>query len=101
MGSSDDSKPIARVHEYQRQKFADELSNYKEFGEPETIDTGWGEGRLSTYTASGSFGSSIYGYRITLITSKYQWNVTCQCPTKREFDAYKDVFRRVVSSTGR
>ena len=97
----DDQKPVARVHDFQRQKFSDEMPNYAEVGQVEKIETGWGEGRLSLFSASGGFGSKIFGYRVTLLTTNFQWNIVCQCPTKREFEAWKPVFRRIVESTGR
>ena len=96
----DELKPVARVHDFQREKFSSETPDYKEFGAVEVIQTGWGEGRLSTFTSSGNFGSKMYGYRVTLLTTNYQWNVVCQCPTRREFEAYKPLFRQVVESTG-
>ena len=98
---ADELQPVARVHDYQRDKFTQDMPNYKEIGPTEKIDTGWGEGRLSIFTASSGFSGTIYGYRVTLLTSQFQWNVVCQCATKREFVAYQPLFRRMISSTGR
>ena len=97
----DELKPVARVHDYQKEKFSHEMTNYREIGGVEKIDTGWGEGRLSIFTASTGLSGTIYGYRVTLLTTQFQWNVVCQCNTKREFAAYQPMFRRVVESTGR
>jgi hypothetical protein len=94
-------KPVARVHEFQREKTLIETPDYKEIGPVEKIDTGWGEGRLSTFTGSVGFGGKYYGYRVTLLTTQYQWNVTCKCANKREFEAYAPIFRRIIESTGR
>ncbi|MBC8003124.1 MAG: hypothetical protein H7X97_11110 [Opitutaceae bacterium] len=66
----------------------------------EKINTGVGEGRLSTFVASGSFGSQIFGYRATLLTTQFQWNVVCQCSSQREFTAYKAMFRKIIESAG-
>ncbi|WP_010588069.1 hypothetical protein [Schlesneria paludicola] len=98
---SDELQPVSRVHDYQGEKFSSDLTNYKEIGEAEKIETGWGEGRLSTFTASSGLNGTIYGYRVTLLTSQFQWNVVCQCPTRREFLAYQPTFRRIITSTGR
>lgn len=97
----DELQPVSRVHDFQKDKFSNDLSNYKEIGEAEKVVTGWGEGRLSTFTASSGLNGSIYGYRVTLLTSQYQWNVVCQCSTKREFLAYQPIFRHIINSTGR
>lgn len=96
----DELKPVAKVHDFQKAKFSDEMTNYQELGPVEKINTEIGEGRLSTFVASGGFGSKIFGYRATLLTAQYQWNVVCQCSSQREFTAYKPVFRKVIESTG-
>lgn len=97
---SDDQKPVYKVHEYQYQKFKAETPDHKESGAPEMIKTGWGEGCMSEFTSTASFGKRVFGYRVTLLTTQYQWNVVCTCPTKKEFEAYKPVFRRIIESTG-
>lgn len=97
----DELKPVAKVHEYQREKFKQETPDYTEVGPVERIDTGIGEGRLSEFTGSVGFGGKFYGYRVTLLTTQYQWNVVCKCKTKREFEAYKPIFRRIIASSGR
>ena len=97
----DELKPVAKVHEYQREKFKQETPDYTEVGPVERIDTGMGEGRLSEFTGSVGFGGKFYGYRVTLLTTQYQWNVVCKCKTKREFEAYKPIFRRILASSGR
>ncbi|MEK6260001.1 MAG: hypothetical protein AABP62_15375 [Planctomycetota bacterium] len=96
----DELKPVARVHDFQKAKFSDEMTNYREVGPVEKINTGVGEGRLSTFVASGSFGSQIFGYRATLLTTQFQWNVVCQCSSQREFTAYKAMFRKIIESAG-
>ena len=96
----DELKPVAKVHDYQREKFKAENPDYKEIGGVERIETGMGEGRLSEFTGTVGFGKQ-YGYRVTLLTAQHQWNVVCKCTNKRDFEAYKPIFRRIIESSGR
>lgn len=96
----DEFKPVYKVHMYQYQKFKSETPDHKESDKPEMIKTGWGEGCLSEFTSTANFGKRVFGYRATLLTTQYQWNVVCSCPSKREFEAFKPVFRKIILSTG-
>ena len=97
----DELKPVARVHDFQKAKFSDEMPGYTELGPVEKIETGLGEGRLSTFVASGSFGGRLYGYRATLLSTNFQWNIVCQTSSQHEFSAYKAIFKKMIESVGR
>lgn len=73
----DELKPVARVHDFEKAKFSEEMPGYTELGPVEKIETGLGEGRRSTFVASGSFGGRLFGYRATLLSTNFQWNVAC------------------------
>lgn len=98
---TEDSKPVVRVHEFQADKFKQEIPNYTEIGKPERIDTGFGEGRISVYTAASGLAGKEIGYRATLLTTQYQWNVICKATSKKQFDQFKPVFERIIKSTGK
>lgn len=97
----DELKPVARVHDFQKAKLSDEMPGYTELGPVEKIETGLGEGRLSTFVASGSFGGKLFGYRATLLSTNFQWNVVCQTSSQHEFSAYKAIFKKMIESVGR
>jgi hypothetical protein len=90
--------PVVGIHAYHRRHFEDDYKNYnEEFGRP--IQTrGYGEGRISDFTASeGLFGSQIKGCRATVMNSIHQFTVTCKCPAG-QFKDIKPVFEKIVAS---
>lgn len=93
----DEDKPVSQVHEIQKKKFEEEMSGYQEQGAPFMIKTaGFGEGRVSEFTASSGF-SKNYGYRVTLLGTNNQWNVICMCPAN-QWKEYQPVFLKIVES---
>jgi hypothetical protein len=94
----DELKPVSKVHEIQKRKFEDEMSGYQEQGNPVMINTkGFGEGRMSEFTANVGFGK-VYGYRVTLLGTNNQWNCVCQCSASQWKD-FQPVFRRIIESS--
>jgi hypothetical protein len=92
-----DLSPVASVHEYQKTKRELELNDYEE-SPPEKIESGgFGEGRLSLFTASKGFGSRIKGFRGTFLATDYQYNLFCHVP-ERQFDRYEPIFRKMIAS---
>lgn len=97
VGDVEDIAPIAQVHSFVRDFVTQDFSNYTEQpGQP--IDSGMGEGRVSSFTASGTFGSTIYGYRVSLWSSKYQLNVIMQMTSQKKHEAYWPVLKKIVGS---
>lgn len=95
----DEEKPVSTMHEFQKKKFKEALSDYEEQGNPEMIKTaGFGEGRLSAFTATEGF-SKVFGYRITLLGVNNQWNLVCKCPGNQWKD-FQPVFRKIAESAG-
>jgi hypothetical protein len=88
--------PTAFLHERGKKDMQEEFSGYKE-GEPKKIETSLGEGRQATFVASGSLGSSIKGYRATLLSNDRQVTVVCQCPAA-EWKTLQRAFNEVIKS---
>ena len=93
----EDISPISQVHSSVKDWVTQDFSNYTEQPGQE-IDTGLGEGRVSSFTSSGSFGSTIYGYRITIWHTKYQFNVIMQMSSQKKHEAYWPVLKKIVAS---
>jgi hypothetical protein len=93
-----DRAPVATVHGFHRKKYDLEYSDYEE-SPPETIQAnGFGEGRLSMFTASaGAFAGRIKGFRATFLAPDFQYNIFCQVP-ERKFDAYEPLLRKMIAS---
>jgi hypothetical protein len=90
--------PVVGIHEYHRAHFEEDYRNYQEqFARP--IKTrGYGEGRISDFTASeGMFGSQISGCRATVMNSIHQFTITCKCPPG-QFKDVKPVFEKIINS---
>jgi hypothetical protein len=90
--------PVIGIHEYHRARFEEDYQNYNE-GMSRPIKTrGYGEGRISDFTAKqGLFGSTIKGCRATVMNPIHQFTVTCKCIPSQFKDA-KPVFEKIISS---
>jgi DNA-directed RNA polymerase subunit RPC12/RpoP len=91
--------PVARVHELSMKQFADEYSDYQE-NPPLKIDTGFGDTRVSEFTASGSFGAKTRGMRASMLGKNLQFTVICDCP-EEDWDVCRAIFDRVIKSMSR
>jgi hypothetical protein len=90
--------PVVGIHVLHKRDFEEIYSKYNEtFGRPITT-RGYGEGRISDFTASeGLFGTPIKGCRATMMNSIHQFTVTCKCPAS-QFKDWKPVFEKIVES---
>ena len=86
-------------HEATKQQVADDYSDYKETGGHNFNPRG-GEGRMSTFTASGSFGGGITGLRGTVRIGTDTYIVLMKCAPK-DFGVMKPVFEKMMQSLGR
>lgn len=94
----DELKPVSTIHEFQKRRYKEEISGYEEQGAPEMIKTvGFGEGRISVFTANEGLMGKCYGYRVTLLGNDNQWNVICRCPAG-QWKAMQPFFRQVIES---
>jgi hypothetical protein len=88
--------PVARVHEMGKAKFAEEFSNYEE-QEARPVQTALGEGRIAEFTATGSMGRKLRGYRATVLSRDRRITAMCSCPVS-EWETLKPAFEKVIGS---
>lgn len=94
---ADEDDPLVAVHMFQKDKISAEYDEYSE-SPPEKIDSGFGEGRISTFNGKAMF-SNICGLRATLVSNQYQYTIICRCPADR-LEEYDPIFRRLIASVG-
>jgi len=87
---------VARVHEQGKAKFAETFSNYEE-QEPRPVQTAFGEGRVAEFTATGSMGRKLRGYRATVLSRDRRITAMCSCPVS-EWEKLKPSFDKVIGS---
>lgn len=94
---ADEDDPLVAVHMFQKDKISAEYDEYSE-SPPEKIDSGFGEGRISSFNGTAMF-SNICGLRATLVSNQYQYTIICRCPADR-LEEYDPIFRRLIASVG-
>jgi predicted DNA-binding WGR domain protein len=97
-----EAAPVHGAHTRYKKTASEEFSDYKE-SEPTLFKgSALGEGRVSTFTASGGglFGSKLRGYRVTLLTNDRRVTLLCSCPDG-EFEKLKPTLLAVCRSVAR
>lgn len=94
--------PVHGAHLRYKKDAAELMSNYEESPPATFKGSTLGEGRISTFTASGDgmFGGKVRGIRVTLMTNDRRVAILCDAPTKT-FDAVLPTFLAVCRSLGR
>ena len=92
----DELKPVMGVHERQKEFYADKFSDYAESA-PILLKEGSLETARSEFTAKGSWGSKVRGYRASLLGNKYQFTVMCSC-AEEDWEALKPAFEKAIVS---
>jgi hypothetical protein len=88
--------PVVAIHEMGKEKLTNEIPNAQE--QPaDKIQTILGEGRISEFTAPGSFGGKIRGYRATVLSRDRRLTVICQC-SESDWENLKGPFNKVIAS---
>lgn len=87
--------PVVDIHRLMKKKFEDDYPNYEEIGNFQLIETKMGDTCQSVFTTRALLGGKQRGYRVTLLTSRVQFNLTCLCPDG-QFDQLKPVFEKVI-----
>ncbi|WP_435010330.1 hypothetical protein P12x_001584 [Tundrisphaera lichenicola] len=95
----DAEPPVARVHPMGERQMKEEFSSYEE-RDPKPVQAKLGEGRRSTFIASGPIGGKIYGYRATYLSGDRRISVVCNCPATN-WKALKPAFEHVINSLHR
>lgn len=96
----EDLAPVASVHQLMKDQFAGEYGDDYQEQPPQKIETGFGDTRVSEFTASGSFGSKIRGMRASMLGLDLQFTVICDCP-EDDWDVCKPIFERAIKSMSR
>ncbi len=92
-------KRCYQAHEFMRDQFADEYSNYED-QRAEIVKTGFGESCLTEFTARGTWGGGIKGVRMSALGKNYQITVICDC-SEADWEVLGPVFRHAATSLGR
>ena len=96
----DDLTPIAAVHEADSIPKTTEDLGELDVKSTETIETGFGDTRISEFTVEASLGSNTHGYVVTALTKDKGIRMTCTCPEKH-WETLKPAFDKVIESMGR
>jgi hypothetical protein len=96
---SEEEAPVAKVHEMMMEQFGEEYDEYRESA-PVKIETGFGDTRMSEFTASGSWGSKMRGIRASMLGLNLQYTVICDCP-EEDWEVCRPVFERIIKSMSR
>jgi hypothetical protein len=92
------TSPVGRIHEAQKAAMEDIFTDYEEQPDRKIQTAGWGEARISDFTAKdGLMKSPIRGCRATILDTIHQFTITCKCPPS-QFEAAKPVFEKVIAS---
>lgn len=88
---------VASVHAEKKRFYEEEeFKNYvEEPAEPVKCTFGWA--RRSVFTASGSWGKKLKGYRVTVMGAVRQIDIICLCP-EADFDTLKPAFIKSMES---
>jgi hypothetical protein len=100
VGGGDDLSPETAVHEFQKELFKADYSEFDE--EPmQKLKMPYGEGRLSIFTAKEGFLSpKIKGYRVTFSDNNWQYNLRAYAP-EGQWEKYQPIFKKMIDSISR
>jgi hypothetical protein len=89
--------PVESTHAYHKDFVMKNFSNYRE-SPAQPIETGFGEGLISDFTAEeGLFHSRVKGCRASVVHRDHQYNIVCKCPPA-QFKDVRPVFEKVIAS---
>jgi hypothetical protein len=92
--------PILAVHAAYAEEFEKDHKDYKEVTPVEEVDIDMGPMARNEFTASGTFGSSLHGYRATGLTRDKGVFITCTCP-ESDWKTLQPAFDHVLKSLKR
>jgi hypothetical protein len=100
IGHLNEAPQVDETHEFHRQIA---LKNYAKWDEDPSrpIETqGFGDGRISNFTARETmFSSTIKGCRASVVSVAHQYNIVCTCPPS-QFKDVAPVFEKIIASLG-
>ncbi|MCA9266290.1 MAG: hypothetical protein KDA60_20660 [Planctomycetales bacterium] len=92
-----DTDPVAQVHAGDLASAQAKFSGYAEPGAAEKLECSLGPARRSEFTASGSFGASVHGYRMTILAHDRRVVAYCSC-SESDWNTLKPAFDHVAES---
>jgi hypothetical protein len=95
---ADELSAIAQVHDLSKKELELSLGEYDEVA-TETIQSGFGEGRRTEFTASTTFGGQVHGYLATFLALDRRITAVGKCPEKH-WDSLRPVYEEVITSLG-
>ena len=93
----DELNPIVGQHEFTKSQTADDYQTYTETDGENFEIAGGGDGRVSEFTASGTFGGSTQGLRATVRIGNETYNVVAKT-SPNNFPVMRPVFRKMLES---
>lgn len=90
-------EPVHDVHIAGTDWAEKEYSGYKEVGEPAVLEVFGGAARRSEFTASGTFGGGLHGYRSTMLGHDKAVTVICIC-AESDWKTLQPAFDHVLST---
>ncbi|MDC0937141.1 hypothetical protein OAS39_12720 [Pirellulales bacterium] len=95
-----DLHPVHMLHVHDLARFEKDYTEYKEIAGPLLHDVKLGPSRISEFIAVSSFGSSLHGYRATVLGKDKRVIAVCICP-ENQWTALKPAFDKVLASIER
>jgi predicted Zn finger-like uncharacterized protein len=90
---------LTRAHEQRRAAVTEGVANYQQ-EEPEPVDTRFGRGLRSTFTAIANDRYPMRGYRATLRAAGKLYDILCMCP-ETDWENLQPAFARMIESMGK
>jgi hypothetical protein len=94
---SEDLEPVAQVHAFGKLAMEEEYNDYKELSKPEKSNCGFPRSRRSEFTANGTFGGKLHGYRVTALGRDKRIVMICSC-SEDDWSTLKPAFDQVIES---
>lgn len=93
----DELSAIQQVHEMKKETYSEEFNSYAE-SVAEVVVCPFGKARRSEFTAKGSWGKKLRGYRVSAAAgNNLQVDIICVCRDS-DWEAYQPAFARTIKS---
>ena len=97
---AEDMEPVAKIHAMAKQDAATAFDGYAEVGDAVKFKCNLGPARRSEFTASGTMGASVHGYRATFMTRDRRVVTYCTC-SQSDWQTLQPAFEKVLLSFSR
>jgi hypothetical protein len=96
-GEDEDLEPVAHAHEFGKGTMEEEYNDYTELSKPEKPQCGFPRSRRSEFTAKGTFGGKLHGYRVTALGRDKRVVLICTC-SEDDWKTLQPAFDQVIAS---